>query len=321
MTEEEMADEQITDGQITKDQCSAAEPEANAVQAVEEKLVPPEHIQKKIFVMIKDRLVEKSPEIVLIPRKRIRRASRRDFLVYGVGMAAVAAGFKWLLPDDSDGDKGFGLYKKKFLHSVNDFDDAVAQSLFSQNKMVPTYSKSQITELPNNYAGQTPDGAYLDKWKLNLTGLASGHDLSLTVDQLRNDFSHHEIINRLVCVEGWSAIAWWGGLKFADLLRKYPPRPDTKWIQLTSSVNLDADGNSDPYFVSIDLPSALHSQTLLATHHNGALLEVEHGAPLRLMAPMKLGLKNIKAITSIAYTPIEPDDYWNRDGYSYYDGI
>jgi DMSO/TMAO reductase YedYZ molybdopterin-dependent catalytic subunit len=317
-----MTEEEQFDNQPAVPENPVAEPPAPESAVVEASSPPePEHIQKKIFVTIKDKLVEKSPEIVLIPRKRIRWASRRDFLVYGVGMTAIATGFKWLSPDENDSDRGFGLYKKNFLSSVNDFDDAVAQSLFSQNNMVPTYSKSQMTELPNNYAGQTPDGAYLGKWKLKLTGLASGHDLSLTADQLRNDFSHHEIINRLVCVEGWSAIAWWGGLKFADLLKKYPPRPDTKWIQLTSAVNLDADGNSDPYFVSIDLPSALHSQTLLATHHNGDLLEIEHGAPLRLMAPMKLGLKNIKAITSIAYSPTEPDDYWNKDGYSYYDGI
>jgi DMSO/TMAO reductase YedYZ molybdopterin-dependent catalytic subunit len=59
----------------------------------------------------------------------------------------------------------------------------------------------------------------------------------------------------------------------------------------------------------------------LVTHHNGQALELEHGAPLRLLAPMKLGLKNIKAITSITYSEKEPDDYWNKDGYSYYDGI
>ncbi len=48
---------------------------------------------------------------------------------------------------------------------------------------------------------------------------------------------------------------------------------------------------------------------------------LEHGAPLRLLAPMKLGLKNIKAITSIAYSAEEPADYWNERGYSKYDGL
>ena len=94
-----------------------------------------------------------------------------------------------------------------------------------------------------------------------------------------------------------------------------------RWAKLESSVNLDVDGNSDPYYVSIDLPTARHPQTLLATHHSGKPLDVDHGAPLRLLAPMKLGLKNIKAITAIRYTVDEPADYWNEQGYSKYDGI
>lgn len=116
-------------------------------------------------------------------------------------------------------------------------------------------------------------------------------------------------------------VAWWGGLRFADFLRAYPPAPAARWARLDSAVNLDSAGNPDPYYVSIDLPTARHPQTLLATHVSGRPLPVEHGAPLRLLAPMKLGLKNIKAITSIAYSAEEPADYWNERGYSKYDGL
>jgi len=73
--------------------------------------------------------------------------------------------------------------------------------------------------------------------------------------------------------------------------------------------------------VSIDLGTARHPQTLLATHYAGRPLPLAHGAPLRLVAPMKLGLKNIKAITHIAYGADEPADYWNEQGYSRYDGL
>ena len=124
-----------------------------------------------------------------------------------------------------------------------------------------------------------------------------------------------------MCVEGWSAIAWWAGLKFDNLLQAYPPASEAKWARLESSVNLDSSGNPDPYFVSIDLATARHPQTLLATHFNGQPLTVDHGAPLRLLAPVKLGLKNIKAITRITYMRDEPKDYWAERGYSRYDGI
>jgi len=69
------------------------------------------------------------------------------------------------------------------------------------------------------------------------------------------------------------------------------------------------------------LLTARHPQTLLATHYNGEPLTVEHGAPLRLIAPMKLGLKNIKAITRITYVKDEPKDHWAERGYSQYNGI
>ena len=156
---------------------------------------------------------------------------------------------------------------------------------------------------------------------MTLDGLASGLAASLEIRTLLNRFQSHDQITRLVCVEGWSAIAWWSGLKFEELLRAYPPVSQAKWAFIESSVNLDPNGNPDPYYVFIDLPTARHPQTLLATHYNGKPLTVEHGAPLRLIASMKLGLKNIKAITRITYTVDEPKDYWAERGYSRYDGI
>jgi DMSO/TMAO reductase YedYZ molybdopterin-dependent catalytic subunit len=94
-----------------------------------------------------------------------------------------------------------------------------------------------------------------------------------------------------------------------------------RWAALRSSVSLDGAGNPEPYYVSIDLETARHPQALLATHHADAPLTLAHGAPLRLVVPMKLGLKNIKAITDIAYMDTEPADYWNERGYSKYDGL
>ena len=134
-------------------------------------------------------------------------------------------------------------------------------------------------------------------WNLTLEGLASGLSVSFDIRTLMNRFSLYDQITWFVCVEGWSAVAWWAGLKFDDLLRAYPPKSQAKWARVESSVNLDNSGSPDPYFVSVDLATASHPQTLLATRHNGQPLTVEHGAPLRLLVPVKLGLKNVKAIT------------------------
>jgi DMSO/TMAO reductase YedYZ molybdopterin-dependent catalytic subunit len=262
--------------------------------------------------------IETSPSV-------LRYQSRRDFLVFGAGALATLAGAGFLLPQDTLSRMGMRRNMdstgKWLLNKALRIDDDVAEALYSRTRRVPTYTKSQITPLKNNYNGATPDPSYISGWNLTLSGLASGLSISLNIRNLQTSFSVHEQITRLVCVEGWSAIAWWAGLRFDDLLRAYPPTSQAKWVRVESSVNLDASGNPDPYFMSLDLATARHPQTLLATHFNGQPLTVDHGAPLRLLVPVKLGLKNVKAITRITYVAEEPRDYWAERGYSRYDGI
>ena len=256
----------------------------------------------------------------------LRRRTRRDVLLFGAGAAAVLASGGSLLPQETL--TRFGVRrnmnsrgKEWFLDRALRIDDDVAEALYSPRRTVPTYDKSQITPIRNNYNGATPDPGYISGWHLTLDGLASGVSVALDIRALMTRFSVREQITRLVCVEGWSAIAWWGGLRFDELLREYPPASQARWVRVESSVNLDASGNSDPYYVAIDLATARHPQTLLATHLGGQPLTVEHGAPLRLLVPVKLGLKNVKAITRLTYVAETPRDYWAERGYSYYDGI
>ncbi len=269
---------------------------------------------------------EQPPSLIKVAPLVLRHWTRRDVLLFGAGALAVLAGGGFLLPQDMLSRLGVRRNldspgKEWFLNRALRIDDDVAEALYSVNRRVPTYTKSQITPLRNNYNGVTPDPGYIPGWKLTLDGLASGLSISLDIRNLLTRFSVHEQITRLVCVEGWSAVAWWSGLRFDDLLHAYPPMSQAKWALVESSVNLDASGNPDPYFMSIDLPTTRHPQTLLATHFNGQPLTVDHGAPLRLLVPVKLGLKNVKAVTRITYFAEQPRDYWAERGYSYYDGL
>ena len=270
---------------------------------------------------------ERPPHLMEVAPDVLRRWTRRDLVLFGMGAIAAVAGGGALLPQTTlrrmgiiHGNKSWPR-KEWLLNRALRFDDDVAEAFYSENRMVPTYTKSQITQLRNNYNGATPDPSYIPEWRLTLDGLASGLTVSLNIRNLLASFQMHEQVTRLACVEGWSAIAWWAGISFDDLLRAHPPMSQAKWARLESSVNLGPWGNPDPYFVSLDLATARHSQTLLATHVNGKPLTVEHGAPLRLVAPVKLSLKNIKAITRITYTADEPADYWAMRGYSRYDGL
>ena len=185
--------------------------------------------------------------------------TRRDVLLFGAGALAKLAGGGSLLPQATlerlgiiHGNKTWPK-KEWLLNKALRIDDDVAEALYSENRRVPPYTKSQITPLKNNYNGATPDPGYISGWNLTIDGLDSGLSISLNIRNLMARFSVQEQITRLVCVEGWSAIAWWAGLRFDDLLRAYPPMSQAKWARVESSVNLDESGNPDPYFMSIDI--------------------------------------------------------------------
>jgi DMSO/TMAO reductase YedYZ molybdopterin-dependent catalytic subunit len=73
--------------------------------------------------------------------------------------------------------------------------------------------------------------------------------------------------------------------------------------------------------VGLDNASALHPQTLLCYEMQGAPLTSEHGAPLRLVTPVKYGIKNIKRIGAIKFQDTRPADFWAEQGYDWYAGL
>lgn len=126
-----------------------------------------------------------------------------------------------------------------------------------------------------------------------------------------------EQITQFKCIEGWSQILRWGGVKFSDVLKAYPPAniggAAPKYVTMETS-----DGQ---YNASFDMQSLLHPQTLLCYSMGGQPLESAHGAPLRLVMPLKYGYKQIKAIASITYSNTRTPDYWEKLGYDWYAGL
>ena len=114
------------------------------------------------------------------------------------------------------------------------------------------------------------------------------------------------------CIEGWSEEMGFAGVKFSDFMDFYH-LPRKKYVGLQSS-----DGN---YYVSIDMESMMHPQTLLAFEMNGENLRLKNGAPLRLVIPVKYGIKNIKRIGKIFFSDQRPPDYWAEQGYDWYAGL
>jgi len=129
---------------------------------------------------------------------------------------------------------------------------------------------------------------------------------------------HHELVTEFKCIEGWSQIAHWGGYRLADLIAQYPPARGADG-SLPKYVYMETpDGD---YYCGFSLQACMHPQSLLATEMAGRPLTQWHGAPIRLHMPIKYGYKQIKRIGLIAYTDVQPDDYWTKLGYDWYAGL
>jgi len=118
-------------------------------------------------------------------------------------------------------------------------------------------------------------------------------------------------VTRHICVEGWSAIGKWGGVSFASFLRRVGADTSAKYVGFKCA---------DDYYTSIDMPTALHPQTLLTLTYDDQPLPPRYGFPMKLRMPTKLGYKNPKHIQAIFVTNTYPGGYWEDQGYNWFGG-
>jgi molybdopterin-dependent oxidoreductase-like protein protein len=143
------------------------------------------------------------------------------------------------------------------------------------------------------------------------------HGLLLSMDDLRR-LPHRELITQFKCIEGWSQIVQWGGVRLADFINAYPPprTPEGRWPRYIYMETPDGE-----YFCGFDMAACMHPQSLLVYEMGRRPLAPGHGAPLRLAMPIKYGYKQIKQISLIRYADTRPNDYWANLGYDWYAGL
>ncbi|MGL4461059.1 MAG: molybdopterin-dependent oxidoreductase [Planctomycetia bacterium] len=262
-----------------------------------------------------------SPEDV---RKALRRRSRRGFAVAGLGAAAAVGGLRWLATA-ADAD-GIPWPLRRMLRA----NESLGRTLFSPDGLAPTFDPAWAAEpRVNGRYGLRDDGTGDDPatWRLRVVG-AAGDPAAVdwTLAQVR-DLPRVEHTTELKCIEGWSQVVTWAGAPFRELAartglgslagRPYPV--DKPPADLLPYVSLETpDGG---YYVGLDRAAALHPQTLLCYEMNGESLTGGHGAPLRLVVPVKYGIKNIKRIGVVRFTTDRPKDFWAERGYDWYAGL
>nr|MDQ2900980.1 molybdopterin-dependent oxidoreductase [Acidobacteriota bacterium] len=221
------------------------------------------------------------------PKQEMAARSRRGFLALGAAAVAGIAGWEWL----GRGDDAGGLSSR--FRGVLDFDGRVTRkALFADNHLAPVFPASAIGKLrPNGDEGLDDELENAD-WKLSIIPFGGKKPTrALTMDEIR-ELPKTEHITEFKCIEGWSYVVHWGGVRLADFTAAMAPGSEkARYVGLQTP--------DKGYYVGVDMPSALHPQTLLCYEMNGKPLEDEHGAPLRLVIPVKYGIKNIKRIGTL----------------------
>ncbi len=198
------------------------------------------------------------------------------------------------------------------LGSISRVNDKVQGLLFDPNRLAPTYPDSMITRpFPFNafYSESEVTEVDEDDYRLEVAGLVA-NKRKWELSELRA-MPQTDQVTRHICVEGWSAIGKWGGVPFGDFLRKVGADTSAKYVGFKCA---------DDYFTSIDMPTALHPQTLLALTYDGQVLPPKYGFPMKLRMPTKLGYKNPKHIEAIFVTNTYPGGYWEDQGYNWFGG-
>jgi len=256
----------------------------------------------------------KKPKKELTVEQKIKRRNFISFTVFGAFAAGAYGGWKWLYnsPDETAGITA-GAHKP-LRRALNKTELFFRRLTFSENHLVKTYPKSMAAKVVRHNSDIGSEGTLPpEKWKLQVTK-KSGEVLQITLDELKT-LPKTEIVYDFKCVEGWDQISHWGGVKFADFIDHYKLHDEAK----LNYVGLETPDKQ--YYVGIDMPSAMHPQTLLAYEMNDQPLQGKHGQPLRLIIPVKYGIKNLKRIGSINFSLARPHDYWAEQGYDYYSGL
>lgn len=240
--------------------------------------------------------------------QEIKRRTVVAFTVFFVCLCCGGLVFAWLYnqPQSADG-------VQPTLRTALEANEKLFSLFYSKRREAKVFKKTDaVTDVRvNGDVGM--DGELDTTWRLKVAR-NPGDTLILTLDDIKA-LPKTEVVFDFKCVEGWSQVTWWGGVRFSDFMKKYNLVPQTA-MRYVGMVTPD-----EAYYVGNDMPSMLQPQTLLCYEMNGEPLPQNQGYPLRLIIPVKYGIKHLKRIGVIYFSNEKPKDYWAEQGYDYYSGL
>ena len=245
------------------------------------------------------------PAILDDHRPLLRSFARRGLVRHGLSLGALTM----LTGCDVSRPKSV----EAGLLAISRLNDGLQEWLFDPTKLAPTYPASMVLKPPkfNAYYDVTDvkpvDGA---AWRLELSGQIADKR-PWTLPELAA-LPQRDMIIKHVCVEGWDYIGQWSGVPLRSFLERVGADLRAKYVAFKTA---------DDYPSSIDMATALHPQTLLATRYADDPMADPFGYPLRLRMATKLGYKNPKWVTAIEVTNTYPGGYWEKLGFPWFAGL
>jgi DMSO/TMAO reductase YedYZ molybdopterin-dependent catalytic subunit len=253
--------------------------------------------------------------------QQMQRLTRRSFVTGTVAALAGLGTWCWLTTATTEDSLPWPL--RRFLR----FNQSLAEALGSPHHLAPTFPAESVqgSSRTNGLIGLADevDGA---GWQLRVQHEGRGAGQTIRLRDVQ-ELPRFDLTTELKCVEGWSEVMHFGGVRFLDFVTRFglatrsgrAPDPAGNPRDLFRYVYLATP--DEAYYVGLDMASALHPQTLLCDTMNRQLLTRAHGAPLRLYLAVKYGYKSLKRIGLIRFQDERPADYWGARGYDWYAGL
>lgn len=232
-----------------------------------------------------------------------------SFVVFFMMMGVAFIGWKWLRRQPVESGKTSAPIRK-----ILNTNEEIFDGLVSDKRLTKEYPVS-LAANPARVNGNIGLKTALDSnWAMNVIK-ANGDTLKIKMEDIKK-LPKTEIVFNFKCIEGWSQITHWGGVKFSEFMMAYG---------LSEEMMMKYLGLRTPdkeYYVGIDMPSAMHPQTLLCYELNDKPLPLNQGYPLRLIIPIKYGVKSLKRIGDMYFSQQRTPDYWaDKFGYDYFSGL
>jgi DMSO/TMAO reductase YedYZ molybdopterin-dependent catalytic subunit len=194
------------------------------------------------------------------------------------------------------------------------FSDWASGKFFREGHLAKTFADADVAPFENfpiNGYDVADPGVDFDNWTLTVSG-AVAKPGEYRMAQIRS-LPPYRQNTRHVCVEGWDVIGRFGGARLSDFLQMIGADTTARFITVECA---------DDYYESLDMETALHPQTLMCYEMYDRPLTREHGAPVRLQVPTKVGYKQAKYLTALKVTNLlDKVGYWEDQGYSWFYGL